>query len=135
MLRRKKLLGRHNNVAKWLFNNFLKIQKQPSEVFYRKAVLLKTSEYSLDGQVNTCVGVSLIQNIGKFLKALFLKNICEQQLPKYYSQGFLTLHWKTGFFNSISEKSENGCFYFMVSFSWSLYLHTVFLLCGEKYFF
>ena len=37
---KKKLLVRHNKVAKWLFSYvFKKIQKQPPEVFYKKAVL------------------------------------------------------------------------------------------------
>ena len=39
---KKKLLGRHKEVAKWLFNYFKKIQKQPPEVFYKKAVPLKS---------------------------------------------------------------------------------------------
>ena len=57
---KKKLLGRHNKVAKWLFNFFfLKKKKQPPEVFYKKALLLKTSQYSQKEQENTCVGVSL----------------------------------------------------------------------------
>ena len=36
---KKKLSGRHNKFAKWLFNYFKKIKKQPPEVFYKKAVL------------------------------------------------------------------------------------------------
>ena len=36
---KKKLLGRHNKVAKWFLIAFKKIQKQPPEVFYKKAVL------------------------------------------------------------------------------------------------
>ena len=55
---KKKLIGCHNKVAKWLFNYFFKKKKQPLEVFYKKAVLLKTSQYSQDEQENTCVGVS-----------------------------------------------------------------------------
>ena len=47
----KKILVRHKVVAKWL-------QKQPPEVFYKKAILLKASQYSQDEQENTCVGVS-----------------------------------------------------------------------------
>ena len=46
-----KVLVRHNKVPKWP-------QKQPPEVFYKKAVLLKTSQYSQDEQENTCVEVS-----------------------------------------------------------------------------
>ena len=33
----------------------------------------------------------------------------------------------------LSETSENVCFYFMICFLCSLYSHTVFLRCGEKY--
>ena len=39
--------------------SFQNIQKQPPEVFYKKAVLLKFSQYSQDKQENTCIGVSL----------------------------------------------------------------------------
>ena len=35
---------------------FKKIQKQPSDMFYKKAVLLKTSYYSQDGQENSWLG-------------------------------------------------------------------------------
>ena len=55
----KKLLVRHNKVAKQLFNHFKKKQKQPPEVFYKKAVLLNTLQYSHDEQENTCFGVSV----------------------------------------------------------------------------
>ena len=34
---------------------------------------------------------------------------------------------------SVSEISENDCFYFMTGFPWSLYSHTIFLWCGEKW--
>ena len=47
-----------NKVSKWLFITFKTIQKQPPQVFYKKAVLLKTSQYSQDEHENTCVGVS-----------------------------------------------------------------------------
>ena len=53
---KEKLLVRHNKVAKWLFNYFLKIQMQ-MQVLYQKAILLKTSQYSQDEQESTCVGV------------------------------------------------------------------------------
>ena len=35
---KEKILGRHNKVAKWLFNYFKKIQKQLPEMFYKKVV-------------------------------------------------------------------------------------------------
>ena len=37
------------------------------------------------------------------------------------------------FSTSISETIENACFYFMIGFPWSLYSHTKFLCCGEKW--
>ena len=55
---KKKLSGRQNKVAKWLFNYIKKIQKQPLEVFFKKAVLLKTSQYSQDEQESTNIRVS-----------------------------------------------------------------------------
>ena len=33
---------------------------------------------------------------------------------------------------SRSEASENVCFHFMIGFPWSLYLHTIFLWCGQE---
>ena len=40
------MFAHHDKVAKWLFNFFKKkIQKQPPEVFYKKAVLF-SSKYS-----------------------------------------------------------------------------------------
>ena len=83
---KKKLLGRHNKVAKWLFN-YRKIQKEPPEVFYKKTVLLKTSQYSQDDQKITYVGnhLFLIENIAKFLRAPILKNIYERLLLKMCS--------------------------------------------------
>ena len=33
---------------------------------------------------------------------------------------------------SISETSENVCFYFIIGFPWSLYSDTIFLWCGEE---
>ena len=45
-VKKKKLLVGHNKVAKCLFKYFCKkVQKQPPELFYEKAVL-KTSQYS-----------------------------------------------------------------------------------------
>ena len=34
------------------------MQKEPPEVFFEKALLLKTLQYSHDEHENTCVGVS-----------------------------------------------------------------------------
>ena len=81
---KKKILVRHNKVAEWLFNHFLKIQKQPSEVLYKKAVPLKNFTTERTGK-DLCWSLFLIQNIAKFLRAPFLKNICERLLLKMCS--------------------------------------------------
>ena len=79
---KKKLLVRQRKGAKWLFNYFLKLQKQPPDAFHKKAVLLKISQYSQYKQENTCIGkylcrgLFLIQNIEKFSRAPILKKIC-----------------------------------------------------------
>ena len=62
------------------------MQRQPLEVFYKKGLSLKISQYS---QENTCWNPFLIKlqtfrafpvNIAKFLRTCFLKNICERLL-------------------------------------------------------
>ena len=60
-------------MAVWLL---FKKYRKPPELFYEKAVLLKTWHYSQDEQENTCVGFLFIQSIAKFLRAPILKNIC-----------------------------------------------------------
>ena len=57
---KKKILRRHNKVAKWLFNYFYKkmYTEELPEVFHKEAALLKSLQYSQDKQENTCVGVS-----------------------------------------------------------------------------
>ena len=50
-----------------------KIPKQPPELFCKKAVLLKTSQYSQDNIL-----------IAKFLRAPILKNICKRLLLKMW---------------------------------------------------
>ena len=74
---KKKLLGRHNKDIS--LNTFLKIQKQPPEVFYKKAVVKKLANSK---KKNLCFSIFLIQNIAKSLRAPILKNICEQLLLK-----------------------------------------------------
>ena len=53
---KKKLLGRHNKAtfAKYLFNYFLKMQKQPLELFYKTAVVKNLGIFT----EKTSVGVS-----------------------------------------------------------------------------
>ena len=92
---KKKILVRHNKVAKWLSNYFEKKQTQPSEVSIKKLFYL-------------------IQNIAKFLRAPILKNIFERLLLKlclWNREKLKIIHKefklyikKTGFFNIIRNK-------------------------------
>ena len=85
---KKKLLGCHNRVislntvAKWLFNYFKKMQKQPPGVFYKKVVVKNLAIFT---EKHLCWGLLLIQNIAKFLRAPILKNIYELLLLKMCS--------------------------------------------------
>ena len=84
----------------------------------------------------------LVLSIAKFLKAPPLKNICARLLLKTCSWNWeklkfirsfnFTLKNQYQYSTSISETSENACFYFMIGFPWSLYSHTIFLWRGEK---
>ena len=84
-VQKKKLLGRHNKdislntLAKWLFNHFLKMQKQPPEVFYKKAVV---KNLAIIKEKHLCLSLFSIQNIAKFLRPLILKSICKRPLLK-----------------------------------------------------
>ena len=75
---KKKILGHYNKVANDFLITFKKIQKQPPEVFYKKAVFLKKFAI-FTGQTGKRLfwSLFLIQNIAKFLRAPILKNICE----------------------------------------------------------
>ena len=42
---KKKLLGRHNKVAKWLVKYFSKIRKKPSEVFFSEYCVIFRNTY------------------------------------------------------------------------------------------
>ena len=55
------------------------MQKQPPEVFYKKAVL---KNFEIFTGKYICWGLFLIQNIAKFLRAPILKNICKRLLLK-----------------------------------------------------
>ena len=89
-----------------------------------------------------CWSLFLFLSIGKFLRAPTWKNICVWLLLKMCSWNWeklkfirsfnFTLKNQYQYSTSISETSENVCFYFMIGFPWSLYLHTIFLWCGEK---
>ena len=89
-----------------------------------------------------CWSLFLFLSIEKFLRAPTWKNICVWLLLKMCSWNWeklkfirsfnFTLKNQYQYSTSISETSENVCFYFMIGFPWSLYLHTIFLWCGEK---
>ena len=85
---KKKLLGRHNKnislntFARWLFNYFKKMQRQPPEVFYKKVVV---ENFAISTEKYHCWSLFLIQNIVKFLRAPILKNNCERLLLKMCS--------------------------------------------------
>ena len=75
---RKKLLGHHSKVAL----PFKKIQKQPPEMFYKKAVLKNLAIFARRKGKHLCWSPFLIKNIAKFLRAPILMNYCEQLLLK-----------------------------------------------------
>ena len=54
----RKSLGRHNKVAKWLFNYFLTKYRSSHLRCYIKRCSFKTLQYSQNKQENTHVGVS-----------------------------------------------------------------------------
>ena len=70
---KEKLWGHHNKdislntFAKYMFNYFLKMQKQPPEVFHKKAVFKKWAIFT---EKHLCWSPLVIQNIGKSLKNL-----------------------------------------------------------------
>ena len=81
---------------------FKKMQKEPPEMFYEKAVLLKTSQYSQDGQKNTCVESLFNSEYGEIFKSScfeeYLRTAASENAfmklrkIKKYSKGVLTLH-------------------------------------------
>ena len=84
----------------------------------------------------------LVLSIAKFLKAPTFQKTCPRLLLKMCSWNWeklkfirsfnFTLKNQYHYSTSISETSENVCFYFVIGFPWSLYSHTIFLWCGEK---
>ena len=64
---------------------FKKVQKQPLEVLYKKAVLKNFRIFTGRTEKHLCWSLALIQNIVKFLRASILKNICERLLLKMCS--------------------------------------------------
>ena len=70
------------------------MQRQPSEVFYKKAVLLKTLQYSQEkeqekrtgrARKHPCWSLFSIQNVSKNLTPPILKNTCEALLLIMFS--------------------------------------------------
>ena len=78
----------------------------------------------------------LVLNIVRFVRAPTLENICVWLLLKMCSWNWekikfirsfnFTLKNQYQYSTSISETSENVCFYFMIGFPWSLYLQQYF---------
>ena len=62
-----------------MFNYFSKKQKQPREVFYKKAVF---KNFAIFTGKKLCWNLFLIQSIKKFLWAPILRNICKRFLLK-----------------------------------------------------
>ena len=77
-----------------------------------------------------CWSLFLILSITKFLRAHILKNICKRLILKmclwelFIKRFDFTLKKQRFFSTSISETSENVCFYFIIGFPWSLYSFT-----------
>ena len=72
-----------------------------------------------------------------------MKNICARLLLKMCSWNWekfkfirsfnFTLKNHYQYSTSVSETSDNVCFYSMIGFPWSLYSQTIFLWCGEEW--
>ena len=109
---------------------FKEIQKQPSELFYEKAVLKNFAIFTGWTGKYLCWSLFLIQSTAKFLRPPILINICERRLLKMCSWNreklkIILYIKKQVFSTSISEISENVCFYH----DW---IPIIFLWCGEK---
>ena len=65
----------HYEITVWLL--LKKIQKQPPEVFYKKALL---KNFEIFTGKDLCWSLFLILNAAKFLRAPILKYICERPL-------------------------------------------------------
>ena len=97
------------------------MQKQPPEKFCKTAILQKFAIFT--GQ-HLCWRPFLIQNITKFFRAPFLKNICERLLLKMFMKlrkvkncwiRILTLYEKQNFSTSVSETSDNVYLFVFIS--------------------
>ena len=82
----EKTLGRHNKVAKWLFNFVWKNAKAAIwDVLWKSCSLKNFVIFTGWMGKHLCWSIFLIQNIVKFLRAPILKNFCEQQLLEMFS--------------------------------------------------
>ena len=102
------------------------MQKQPPDVSYKKTVLKNFAIFTRKHGKHLRRSLLLIQNIGKFLRAPILKNICEQLFWKNFKmliRDFNSSLKKQDFSTSISEISENVClFSFIPVILWSVSL-------------
>ena len=105
---------------------FEKMQKQPPEVFYKKAIL---ENFAILTGKHLCWSFFLILNIA-VSKSTYFQNIHERLLLKMCSWKEKTLHKKKGFFNiNIRNKWKCICLVisWLVSFEVRLDLHAMFL--------
>ena len=107
---------------------FEKMQKQPPEVFYKKAIL---ENFAILTGKHLCWSFFLILNIA-VSKSTYFQNIHERLLLKMCSWKEKTLHKKKDFSTSISETSENVYVWlfhgwFPLKFGW-IYMQCFFLI-------
>ena len=110
-----------------------------------KKLILKTLHYSQENAcAMDCVKVSfqfrILQNLQEHLfwktpaNDCFWKCVHEtENNRKLFIGNFNFTIKKRDFSTSISETSENFCFYFIIDFVWTLYSHAIFPWCGEKW--
>ena len=131
--RRCRSSHRRCSVRKRVLKNFGKLLRKTAvlESFSYEVASLQPASF-LKRDPNTS---AFLWSLRKFLEQLLLL------LLKMFSWNWEKLKFLKSFnftlknrlfVASISETSENVCFYFMIGFPWSLYLHAIFLWCGEK---
>ena len=97
------------------------MQKQPPEMFYKKAVIKNLTIFTGKG---LCWNFFLIQNIVKFLRTPILKNLRIAASENL----FMKLRKIKNCSASISETSENDCFCFMIGSLEFVFTYNIFLM-------
>ena len=131
--RRCRSSHRRCSVRKRVLKNFGKLLRKTAvlESFSYEVASLQPASF-LKRDPNTS---AFLWSLRKFLEQLLLLllKMCSWNWEKLkFLKSFNFTLKNRLFVASISETSENVCFYFMIGFPWSLYLHTIFLWCGEK---